>query len=174
MNTSYLYRFRPSERSMETILHVVDENAAIFEFRPMLFKLTYGNEVVSLKILLSRLYFLFITRGRFRIFYLCVGSEVAHYSYVVPQCVKFPFLAQNDWEIGPCVTMPQFRRKGYYHLMLSYITSLPIYAGSDFYMIVNCKNTPSIGGIEKAGFERIGSVRKTIFKNYVVESPEHE
>ena len=41
-------------------------------------------------------------------------GKVVHTSYVIPKCIKFPFLSDNDYEIGPCMTIPEYRRKGIY------------------------------------------------------------
>ena len=52
-------------------------------------------------------------------------------------------------------------------MMLHYITSIVGTQKTFFYMIVDENNIPSIKGIEKAGFQRCGSVYVTgIMKKY--------
>lgn len=137
---------------------------------PSPFKYKLPNERHSFKLYLSRLYFWIITGGKYEIYYLCNDSDVVHSSYLIPKCSKFPFMQKGDYEIGPCVTSENYRRHGSYHFVLNHITSQEKYKRSSFYMIVNKTNEPSIKGIEKSGFIRCGSVRKTKFlKKYVVE-----
>lgn len=135
---------------------------AVKVFKPTLFSLRFaGRERISLSVLLSRLYFWLITFGKYRIYYLLDGDRIVHFSYVVPRCVKFPFLGKNEYVIGPSVTSERYRRKGSYVYMLDAITSLAEYKNATFYMIVSADNLPSVKGIEKAGFIRCGRVSKT-------------
>ena len=118
---------------------------------------------------LVRLYFWLITFGKYSIRYLRADGQIVHKAFVIPRCLKFPFLKQGDHEIGPCVTPANCRRRGYYYFMLTYITSLAEYKDSDFYMLVGAGNEASVRGIEKAGFVRIGMAKQTRLKNYVTE-----
>ena len=97
-----------------------------------------------------------------RVFYVKdKDGRVIHTSCVIPKCVKFLFLEKNEYEIGPCYTDPNHRRKGIYCCVLNYITSHSALKASKFYMIVHEDNLASIKGIEKAGFKRTGVVEKT-------------
>ena len=86
-------------------------------------KLYISGETKSIKITLNRLIFTIITLGRSQIYY-CTNNtgKVIHTSYVIPKCIKFPFLSNNDYEIGPCMTIPEYRGKGIYPQVLNYIT----------------------------------------------------
>jgi hypothetical protein len=138
--------------------------------KPTPFHLTIKAEKVTLSLLMSRLYFWFISVGRYRIFYLLDGDNLVHSSYVVPKCYKFPFLERGDYEIGPCLTSENYRKRGVYSYMLQLITTNPEFDNPEFYMIVSGDNYPSIRGIEKAGFQRCGTVKKTkIFKKFRLE-----
>ena len=129
------------------------------------------NETFNLKLYLSRLYFWIISYGKYKIYYLCKDDVILHYSYVIPKCCKFLFMKKGDYEIGPCVTSIDYRRRGCYHFMLNYITSLSEYRDVIFYMIVKKTNTSSIRGIEKSGFIRCGNVKKSfLLKRYIMES----
>lgn len=138
---------------------------SVKQFAPAPFHLWIKGERRNSKTALGRLYFWLITFGRFRIWYLQDGPEVIHTSYVVPKCCKFPFLSKGEYEIGPCVTREDYRGKGIYPYMLGCI--LASEPGANFYMIVRSTNQASIRGMEKAGFQRCGSVvRSRILKNY--------
>lgn len=104
-----------------------------------------------------------MTLGKAQVYYVQSGNDIVHTSYVIPACVKFPFMDRKDLEIGPCYTYPAFRGNGIYPKVLSEICRRK---GNDtflFYMIVDEMNLPSIRGIEKAGFVRCGSVHKSKF-----------
>ena len=66
--------------------------------------------------------FSFLTDGKAIIVYAADKNEnVMHTSYVVPRCMKFPFLGKGDMEIGPCATYPAYRGQGIYPAVLRYI-----------------------------------------------------
>ncbi len=115
-----------------------------------------------------RFYFQLMTLGKARLFYaVSEKGEVMHSSYVVPRCFKFPFLKKGDYIIGPCFTQPEFRGQGIYPKVLSKILAQMGNEQTVFYMSVDENNTPSVRGIEKAGFKRCGSVEKSrILKRY--------
>lgn len=78
-------------------------------------------------------------------------------------------MAENDFEIGPCRTYPDFRGRGIYPIVIDHIVHN--YGGEDttFYMSVSMANTSSVRGIEKAGFEKYKQVeKKGLFKIYHV------
>lgn len=135
---------------------------AIKVFQPNLFSWKLPKERLSIKTLLVRMMFYAITWGKARVVYATSESgDIMHTSYVIPKCIKFPFLQKYDYEIGPCVTNPQYRGRGIYPNVINYICGHFAQEGTVFYMIVNANNTPSIRGIEKAGFEKCGTVEKS-------------
>lgn len=141
-------------------------------FAPLPWRLYLPGERKSWKTSLVRLYFQAMTFGKARLFYVLdeASGKTAHASYVVPKCFKFPFLGKNDYAIGPCVTAREFRGRGLYPATLKRVIDSMGTADSVFYMVVSDDNAPSVRGIEKAGFERCGSIRKSgIFKRYVKE-----
>ncbi len=156
----YLYKKRSSDGTNK------ETNFKVCRFKPTFFKLGISQEKKDIKLILGRMYFWFITGGRYEIFYLLDDVNVAHTSYVVPKCAKFSFLNRGDYEIGPCVTSNMYRRNGCYSYILEYITTLRDYADCDFYMIVNATNEASIKGIEKARFTKVGMVTKTKLLKY--------
>lgn len=131
-------------------------------FVPTLFHLFLPGEKRTFKAFLTRLCFALMTRFRMRIFYVrAEDGGLAHKSCVIPHCFKFPFLGAGDYEIGPCLTYPAHRRKGLYVHVLrcileSEIGNSPESRTTRYYMFVHENNLPSIKGIERAGFSRIG------------------
>lgn len=166
----YLYQKTFEKSNREISENDFLKQCKIETLQPCPFKLSLQKEKTNFKLLITRLYFWAITLGKYKIYYLCHDEEVVHQSYLVPKCFKFPFLQKGDYEIGPCVTKAQYRRKGSYCFMLNHITTVEDYSKSNFYMLVNNENEASIKGIEKAGFKRKGVVIKTKFcKNYKLE-----
>ena len=69
-------------------------------------------------------------------------------------------LAKNEAEIKYCLTIPAFRGCGIYHRVIhSIINYLRIKDIRRVFMCVLKENKPSIRGIEKAGFKKVGEIR---------------
>ncbi|MFC3880886.1 hypothetical protein ACFOSV_11890 [Algoriphagus namhaensis] len=88
------------------------------------------------------------------------GSELAHKSKVFHHSrllksfgFKSPMVC-----IGDCVTFPEYRGKGLYPAMLTYLKNR-FSPFSQIFILVSPQNKPSIIGIEKAGFKRIARIK---------------
>jgi len=126
------------------------------------FHLFLKGERKRMKVLLSRLWLWLITFGHIKIFYVRnQAGALMHTSCVTSKCYKFPFMTKTDYQIGPCVTYPDFRGKGIYPIVLKHIVSTMSNGKSSFYMLVEEKNAASIKGIEKAGFGKSANIKKT-------------
>lgn len=127
------------------------------------------SEELGTKNLMVRLMFYIITAGKAKIFYIDNDNgEIMHTSYVIPRCVKFPFMGKNDYQIGPCHTPQKYRGQGLYPRTVRYICSCLNEKEPTFYMIVHDSNKASIRGIEKAGFEKCGELYQSkILKRYI-------
>lgn len=158
-----LYTKKQSPRRDDCIDNDFLQSCTIEKIRPTLFRPLRRGEKATLSTKLSRVYFWLISQGKACVYYLLDGNRTVHTALVVPKCAKFPFLGKNEYEIGPCVTSPDYRRKGSYAYVLEHITTSLEYEGSRFYMIVTDTNIPSVKGIEKAGFEACGTVKKSRF-----------
>ena len=67
-------------------------------------------------------------------------------------------LEPGDFVIGPCVTAASHRGRGIYPAMIRAVCAQRYRQGQRrAYMVVNVHNSPSIRGIEKAGFRRVGT-----------------
>lgn len=137
---------------------------------PQVWRLHRLGEKISFKEGLSRLLFRLMAGKRYRIYYLYSGEDIVHTAHLVPPCKKFPFLQKGEWELGPCVTRERYRRRGVYHYMLRYLSALEELKGDTVYLLIRRDNTASIGGAEKSGFVRCGSVRKTKYLTYEREN----
>lgn len=166
MNLLYHYR-KKQEKTEETPAAV-----AVKVFHP---SFRHGfllkKEPKSMKTLCLRMLFQGMSFGRARIFYAeSDEGEIAHTSYVIPKCLKFAFMKAGDFEIGPCFTAPASRGKGIYPTVIRAICKEFATDRNTLYMIVKESNTASIRGIEKAGFEKCGIVKKSkILKRYISE-----
>jgi len=86
----------------------------------------------------------------------------------------FP-LAPTWFVIMDCVTLPEFRWSGLYHTMLSSMAQTLFGQGAD--LLLTCSNDwnlPSIHGIEKAGFKKVGYgiKRKGRLRWYQIVNPD--
>ena len=135
------------------------------------FHLAAPFEKIGLKTFLSRLEMLLSSKGKVSAYYLIRKGKIVHTALVVPPCRKFPFLGSGDIQIGPCVTEPSYRGKGAYPYVLSKILEEESSVGFA-YMMVRESNTPSVKGIEKAGFLKAGKVKKTGFFKRYEKAPE--
>ena len=141
-----------------------DRDPDVRDFAPNLFRLFLPKETRSWETALLRISLGLLTCWKTRIFYIeSEEGKILHTSYVIPRCLKFPFMERGSYEIGPCQTIPEARRKGLYVRVLNHITTDPRYQKAAFYMIVRRNNRSSIGGIDKAGFQWEGVVEKTSF-----------
>lgn len=151
----------------------IENNFEIKEFTPSVLGGRYylAGEKRNLKTTLVRFYFQLMSFGKAKILYVQDDAgELVHTSYIVPRCYKFSFLKMSDYEIGPCYTYPKYRGKGIYPSMLSFICKNIGNTQTTFYMIVDSENLASVRGIEKAGFELCGTVRRTrVLKRYLRE-----
>ena len=167
---AYLYKFEP--KATGEINNNVDD-IEVKVFVPSIWTGLYlPGEEVLFKTLCVRILFQLMTLGKAKLFYVMNESEkLMHTSYLVPACAKFPFMNEVDYEIGPCLTYPDYRGQGIYPRVLRSICNKVGENNSVFYMIVDEFNKSSIRGIEKAGFIRCGTVQKSKFtKRYFKSS----
>lgn len=157
----YLYKFDFTAKHNE--MHFDCEGLDLKVLTPSLRTfLKIKGENLNLKTICVRFLFQLMTLGKTKIYYVRVRGELVHTSYVVPACVKFPFMDKQSLEIGPCYTYPEFRGKGIYPRVLIEICKKHMDA-SAIYMIVDETNLSSIRGIEKAGFVKCGAVYRSRF-----------
>ena len=148
-----LYSRNPSEEKIQADIEIK-------KFSPRLFGLFIEGENKTLKNTIARLYFRLMAGEKYVIYYVTSDDGViSHTSTVMPRCFKFRYLLSGECEIGPCYTHKDFRGRGIYPKVLHHILS--DYKAEKFYMTVHETNNSSIRGIEKAGFERCGCIKKS-------------
>jgi len=103
-------------------------------------------------------------------YFVCLlrkNNRVAHYSVVLPPHFRMPFLNNNDLQIGPVQTFPEFRRNGLAGIALNSIINEYGKVDREFWYITRKNNIPSIKSCEKAGFFRYaeGHKRKILKSN---------
>lgn len=164
----YLYKQQKDSMNVESI---PPEKIDVEIFVPIIGRgLFLRGEKKSFKLMAIRCLFQIITLGKAQLYCYRENDELVHTSYVIPKCCKFPFMGKDDYEIGPCFTFPKFRGKGYYPKMLKHICSNIGSEKSTFYMFVDENNLSSTKGIEKAGFQRCGTIKVSrILKRYQLE-----
>ncbi len=120
--------------------------------------------------LLMTIYWNVITFGKGKVYIVRNDEDkIIHKSYVIPKCVKFPFMKKHDIQIGPCCTEREYRGRGIYPYIVSKIISDESKNElTKAYMVVDDTNLPSINGISKVGFRKICKVKKDIFKRYII------
>lgn len=156
-------------RERENFDNAINMNVFVPSFKNGFF---IAGEQKQIKNMLVRIVFMVLSFGKAKISYLTDDSgNLMHTSYVVPKCIKFPFMKKGDFEIGPCFTYPEFRGQGIYVKVIRSICSQIGNNKTVFYMIVDESNIASVKGIEKAGFQRCGEVKvsKILKRYYIVD-----
>ena len=115
--------------------------------------------LIKKEVTLNEFLWSIISFNRYNIYYVKNERDViVHKSAAIGKCFKFPFLNKNEFEIGPCYTIQEYRGLGIYPNVLKYI--IKNNSSKNFYMLVHNTNVSSIRGIEKASFRQIGYIKK--------------
>lgn len=89
------------------------------------------------------------------------GNDLIHRSCIFPRYFRYPFMKDNDLQIGDTFTDHEYRGKGIATLaILNIVESLKMNNRKIWY-ITEENNKSSIRVIEKAGFKKIGSGIRT-------------
>lgn len=108
---------------------------------------------------------LWMMRGRAWYFVTLCDGTPAHYTTAYSALrgrPKFPDIDTTGVLFGPCYTRSQFRGKSIYPFTLQKAVHLLAAKGvTRFYIDCASVNTPSIQGILKSGFERVGEYTGT-------------
>lgn len=97
----------------------------------------------------------------YRIYAVYAGDEVVHYSVVQPRSPRFPFLMDNEVEIGPVWTAQEHRRKGLQGVTLDRIVHDLEYLIQGLWWICVVDNVPSNTAVERRGFRAVASATRT-------------
>jgi len=94
------------------------------------------------------------------------NGGVVSFARVIGKIYKFPFMKKKSLHIGPCMTIPEYRGRGFYPMLLRKIQKD---FDTDLYMIVHESNLSSIRGVEKARFSLFGKGHSTLLKRYEID-----
>lgn len=115
----------------------------------------------------------FYRKLKFAILLVYFNGEIAQRTFVLSKCLKFPFMSNNDLQIGPCDTEADHRRKGLARYVIDKILKTYSEEGRIFWWVARTENEASRSLIEKAGFKLYGEAekRQLLFINqYVIVS----
>jgi len=108
-------------------------------------------------ILWSMMHYLKLFKNtNYRIFLVYYENKIAHYSVVLPKHFKYPFMDDNDIQIGPVGTDVKHRRKGLASYTVGKIIETYKNTECKFWYLTRDGNIPSKAFIESLGFSRHG------------------
>ena len=147
--TPFLF-YRQEENS--SIKIKLDKQYKISQFKPSLLSLNKHKS----RSLIYMIWFIF-TLGKYKIYYVNnTKGHIIHIAHVIPKFFKFPFMQEDDLEIGPCWTSESNRGRGIYPAVLQYIFLEESQENRKFFMMISPDNIASIRGVLRAGFKEYG------------------
>lgn len=132
-----------------------NEKIRIRVFRPQIWNLFlhHPNDKKDIRTGVFRFYISLLTLGKTEIYFAeDEKGNFLHSAYVIPRNIKYSFLKNDEWCIGPCNTPEAFRGRGIYPYVLGYILNQN---HKKFCMLIRKENISSIRGAEKAGFKLV-------------------
>lgn len=151
-----LYKIKPPQRCKKAGGKDMTKHGFQIElFVPSLFRLSKHKSNFYIN-----LFWFVTTFGRYSILYIKKGNKIAHYSYLIPYNIRFPFMAANDLQIGPCYTYTEFRGKGIYSYVLQHIP-LSFPKVECFWIYTADNNFISKKLIERAGYSFVGMAKRS-------------
>lgn len=167
---------RKDQMAKETLFFVAEPTPSVEAFLPEGLRLVvfrprpWRPAAHGSRLSLTHAYWLLASFCRYEIWYVQDrDGRMAHYSYVLPKIPTFPFMGRHDLEIGPCVTDDAYRGRGIYPAVLRAIRARRTDARR-LWVMAEAENTPSLRGIEKAGFRLVGRGRKRLHF-FLLEEP---
>ncbi len=123
------------------------------------------KSLMEILIVYNLMYLLFWKWRRkiFELHLLYAENDIVHYTFVLPQCFRLPFMKKRDLEVGPYFTHPDYRGRGLTSYMLGKI--IQTHPTSNLYVLVRSENRPSIKVLEKNRLALVGACqRKKLLK----------
>ena len=95
-------------------------------------------------------------------YYVTDDDKIVHASYLFDNVFLLRLIGKRGPVIGDCFTNKQYRGQSIYPLVINSIAKETLESGvNELFIIVDQNNISSIKGIEKAGFEKLVSIRAT-------------
>lgn len=89
------------------------------------------------------------------------SGRLVHRMVVTPRWLRFPFMAQEDLQLGALWTAPEVRRIGVASAVMAEAHRRHAAPGRRFWYVVDGGNAASIGLAEASGYRLVGSGRRT-------------
>ena len=161
-----IFRKECSQISTDNIIAPRDFEFKIWE--PSTFRL-YPKGVNGgrkLDFILTWILYFFLNSGRkkfYKAYLICDEEEVIHHSVVTTKSFKYPFMRENDLQIGMIFTQSEFRRKGLASYALEEILRMYEKPERAIWYITEKNNLTSRRLAEKLGFSEFGpAIRRKI------------
>ncbi len=107
------------------------------------------------------MHYLHLFRNRdYGIFVVYNGDRVVHRSGIFPGYFRFPFMRENDLQIGDVWTDPEHRGKGMAASAVQQILQECRKPGRRFWYITEESNLFSVRIVQRAGFTKVGKGRR--------------
>jgi RimJ/RimL family protein N-acetyltransferase len=101
------------------------------------------------------------TNRRYAIFLIRHGAEIVHYSGVYPGYFRFPFMVQEDLQIGDTWTSVSWRNRGLAQFAVQKIVEAAASSVRNVWYVCDEENVASVRVIEKCGFRCVGRLERT-------------
>jgi RimJ/RimL family protein N-acetyltransferase len=98
----------------------------------------------------------------YAIFLIFRGDELAHRSVIFPRYFRFPFMGDDDLQVGDTWTDDAHRGKGLATFALGQILRSETRKDRVYWYVVESGNLPSIRVVERAGFSRVATGIRTV------------
>lgn len=117
----------------------------------------------------TNIYWLLNTFGKCWVYSIYKDSQIIHYSYVTKRCYKFPFMRNDDIQIGNCYTKVGFRGKKIYPFVVQeVINDFDMKNNShDVYMLIDQENSSSRKAMQSIGFRVVQQVETKKYLKFV-------
>ncbi len=154
---SYLFYVQSSDLGFPLVSDSLDSHYRCELWRPTLGKLVpYGFPKVPFIFWWSFHYLHVFSNHDYAVFIAYDSDRVIHRSCVFPRYFRFPFMAQNDLQIGDTWTHPDHHGKGLAVFAIRKIVETLRMPDRTFWYVVEQDNLASIRVVEKAGFKLVG------------------
>lgn len=96
----------------------------------------------------------------YRVFIVRYKRKIIHHTFIFPAFFRFPFMGENDLQIGDVWTDPSFRGRGIATIAIMNVLSEISKEDKTFWYVVEDTNKSSIKVVEKLGFQLVGYGKK--------------
>jgi len=128
---------------------------------PSLFKV-FPIKFFKMKLIIWFLFDIFniFKSNYYRVFLVRYKGRVIHHTFIFPAFFRFPFMGENDLQIGDVWTDPSFRGRGIATIAITNILARFSKEDKTFWYVVEDTNKSSIKVVEKLGFKLVGYGKK--------------